>query len=211
MFKRVLEAVLLCTCLLLPRQAAAAALCLPCAPGASPAPGSTVCTPVPPLPAGVREFELVLLPESGPAIQLSPELPAGVREVRWRMPRIAGRTARLAFRFGEPHREWQSPASEAFTLAPPSAADLLRLVTGEDARDTWAGDGAPAPGWAARGDRHVIFDGDAPARFADEPDDACLAVPARECAHELPDDTAGPLVCTPSAQPRRPRFTPLRN
>src|SRR5512142_1022904 len=105
-----LTLVLLAPLLLAARPARATGLDGPAAPAGPLAPGALVVTRVA-LPAWAREFELVLLPETGAPIQVSPELPAGVREVAWRLPYTYGRTARLVVRVGGPGREAVSPPS----------------------------------------------------------------------------------------------------
>ena len=121
------------------------------APVCAPRPGELVRTIVPALPAGVREFELVLLREDGRAVQVGPELPAGVAEVEWRMPRAWGRTARLALRAGSPEHERVVAISPAFAFAPPAADEAFRLATrgGDDAVPFGAAAGAREPGLAS--------------------------------------------------------------
>lgn len=121
--------VLLAALLTCPRPSGAVRLPAPPAPDQAVRAGDEVVTIVPALPAGAREFELLLVPESGAEIQVSPELPAGVHEVRWRVPRTAARSARLVLRAGGEQAEWESPASESFELVPNSAAATGGLVT----------------------------------------------------------------------------------
>jgi hypothetical protein len=208
----------------LPTILALAALALP--PGhawaqapAAPAPpvgevrvGAEIVTLVPRLPAGTTEFELVLLPESGPAIQVSPEMRAGAIDVHWVMPRVYGRTARLALRYGGPGHESRSEPSAAFVLAAPGADEVADLIALRSGAARWPEcESGPVPGFA-------------PA--ADHPDLAALPARIRAIAPEVPailpppaSPAAGPgfqdasRETTPSGTPRSraPAFRPLRN
>lgn len=91
----------------LARPCGSAALVIPApqAPIDRPGPGTMITTFVPPLPPGVDECERLLVPGSGPAIRVSPEASVGPREIRWRMPVIAARSARLVASHRESHTE----------------------------------------------------------------------------------------------------------
>ena len=116
--------------LLIARGAGAASLPAPPAPTAPVPPGAVVVTAAPTLPAGVEEFELLLVPESGPAIRVSAETRAGTRAIRWRMPAVASRRARLVWRVGGEQGEWESEPSAAFELAPLPEGERDRVLQG---------------------------------------------------------------------------------
>jgi hypothetical protein len=58
------------------------------------------------------------------------ELPAGAREVRWRMPAVAARRARLVLRAGGEGGEWESAPSAPFALAALPEGELSRVLQG---------------------------------------------------------------------------------
>lgn len=129
---RPLAAVLLALALVaLAAPALAAPFAAPAAPAGPVAPGALVVTALPELPAGSYEFELFLLPEGGVPIRVSAELPAGTREVRWRMPAVAARRARLVLRAGSEDAERESAPSAAFVLAQLPEGELSRLRRGQ--------------------------------------------------------------------------------
>lgn len=192
--------------------ASAATLPAPNAPVRALAAGEEVVTPVPPLPAGIEELELLLVPERGPAVRVSRELPAGTTAIRWRVPAIASRSARLVLRAGGEAREIESAPSAAFALAPLPAAELDRARRGRsDAghalaslagavrpRSLRAPDDAIAP---ARTLAHAV-ESSAPALFLPRATTRAFAPAA--------GDPPAPLA-DPHVLARSPEFTPLRN
>ena len=142
--------------------AAAAPMPAPVPPGAAIAPGSIVVTAVPELPAGAEEFELLLVPDAGPAVRVSPETPAGARVVRWRMPALAARSARLVWRTGGERYERESAPSAAFALAPLPAGEDARVLQGRSEAGTTLGASTCAdatPGMSAAGKRTTLGTG----------------------------------------------------
>jgi hypothetical protein len=192
------------------------ALALPAAAPVSPvgeiAPGSEMVTPVPPLPPGTTEFELLLLPEHGRAIQVCPEQRAGVREVRWRMPRVYGRTARLMWRFGGPGTEGASDPSAAFTLTPPPARELAELVGLRSDAARWGEyDVEPIAGFGPPADRTEMGAAHG-AWCAVAPDgQPALAPLADGNARDAFRDASQPLQPCNRPRSRAPAFMPLRN
>lgn len=192
--------------LLLPGIVRARTLLLPAleAPASALHPGQEVVTAIPPLPAEVREFELVLVPDAGPAVQVSAECEAGAREVRWRVPRFLGTSARLVLRAGS--------AREEFASAPSAR---LRIATGIAApfdASAWLGDSAsPPPALGAR-DAGEFAPGGLLPHSAEEPDDGDAA--EAPSAADAPLTSFITLVRERSVRfthDRQPRFTPLRN
>jgi hypothetical protein len=208
---RALTPFLFWACLLLPASAAGAGIAPPRAPADGLKAGALVTTAVPGLPGGAREFELVLLPESGPPIQVTPELPAGVREVTWRVPRTFARRVRLAVRCGGAHDERQSPPSEPFELAPLTGAELARLVAGAADRITWDARSTPPPGWTTAGGRDVLAQADPLSREAEPVSSPDLALPAADRPCDLEDDTLHDRPLAHRTSSRQSVFTPLRN
>jgi hypothetical protein len=112
------------------RGSCAAPFTPPAPPAGSVAIGAEVVTVLAALPDGSEELELFLVPEGGAPIRVSAELPAGATEVRWRMPAVAARSARLVLRAGGEHAEWESAPSASFPLAPLPEGELLLLLSG---------------------------------------------------------------------------------
>lgn len=174
--------------------------------------GAEIVTIVPRLPAGATEFELVLLPESGPAIQVSPELPVGSIDVCWRMPHTFGRTARLAVRWGAPGCESQTPPSAAFALASPGADDVADLIALKSDAARWPEcEAASLPGFASGADPATLGQ---PLTFIRAIAPHASAMPTRPArapgtlGFQNDDDAASPS-CAPRS--RAPAFRPLRN
>jgi len=113
---------LLAALLLAPAAGRANSVPAPAAPLDGVRVGDVVVTPVPPLPPGAHEFELLLVPETGRPVQVGPETRAGAREVRWRVPHLSARRARLVLRAGGEGAEWESPASAWFDVATVTSA-----------------------------------------------------------------------------------------
>ncbi|MFN8586699.1 MAG: hypothetical protein U0704_02770 [Candidatus Eisenbacteria bacterium] len=192
--------------LLVPGSALAGALVLPAleAPASALHPGQEVVTPIPPLPAEVREFELVLVPDVGPAVQVTAECLAGVREVRWRVPRLTGTSARLVLRAGSAREEFASPPSAriAFSAAALSPFDAA----------AWLGDAVACPAALGAHDSRELAAGGLLAHSAEEPDDHDTGeVPV---AVHVPYTSSGVPVrehVVRLTHGLQPRFTPLRN
>ncbi len=211
--RRALSALaLLATLLLAPSPGRAAALPAPLAPASAVRSGDEVVTPVPPLPEGVTEFELVLVPDEGPTIQVCAEQRAGVREVRWRVPRLAASRAHLVLRAGGEHAEWESPRSTRFDIAPedsdvPAWLAGLRSPSALDfdgSSRTWSGFG-PAPGapeLSAAGAGPCALPPPAPPALTPPADTRAPAI-------DSPTDSAPPPGRT--VPPRVPTTFPLRN
>jgi hypothetical protein len=198
-------------CALLSLPATAAAMAPPAAPAARVVPGAMVVTAVPVLPPGAREFELLLLPDSGPAIRVSPETPAGAREIRWRVPRLIAHRLRLVLRAGGENMEWESAPSAPFALAPPAAGELGRLIAGRsEAGYRIERPGAPPSGLSSAADRDEIVAASTPPRAIQAP--SAPGVAQRTAA--LFDCLRGRLAhAAPRASRttlRSPAFTPLR-
>lgn len=210
MRNRVLTLFLLLVGLLSPRFATGAGFAPP-APADGLTAGALVTTTLVPLPRGVHEFELVLLPDSGPAVQVTPELPAGVREVTWRVPRTLSRRFRLAVRFGGAHDERQSEPSEPFELAPLRAEELARLVAGETDRILWNTGTAVPPGLAPAGDKDQLADSDSRAREAETVSGPCLLQPSADVPRELQNCNEHDRPIVHQSFNRTPAWTPLRN
>lgn len=180
--------------------------------GATPA-GAFVVTALPELPAGAYEFELFLVPDAGAPIQVSAELPAGAREVRWRMPAVAARGARLVLRAGGEGREWESAPSARFALAPLPAGEHARLLRGESEAGERLESSAGAAGAGLRAaPRAPALSASATPACVAESSPAPLAAPA-ESAQARPE--ARRREPRPAASHRTrsttPAFTPLRN
>lgn len=119
------------TCAMLSATLAMAApLPAPVAPAHAVAAGEWVETSVPALPGDIEEFELLLVPSEGPAVRVSRELPAGTRVIRWCMPAVAARSAKLVLRAGGEGEELESQPSLPFRLAELPATELDRVRTG---------------------------------------------------------------------------------
>lgn len=103
-------------------------------------------TAIPKLPVAVEELELFLLPEdgSGRLLRLTPEREVHEGVLRWRMPRIRARSARLVLRAGGRFGETESEPSAAFTVVDPVAHRPAEVLRGTDEL-TWHF-GEPAAG-----------------------------------------------------------------
>ena len=206
-----LPALLALAALLLgPSGALAARASAPAPPAMAVHAGDAITTAIPTLPAGAREFELVLLPEGGPEIQLSAELAAGVREVTWRMPRTYATRARLVLRSGDARDEWRSEPSAEFTLAALSPNEWLRLACGGAETRAWKEcGGASAAALAGDARRDELSPGDAALQAAPSPPSPDLDTPACErVAFERDADAPEARVFAPTFQ-RTPAFRPL--
>jgi hypothetical protein len=174
--------------------------------------GQEIVTPVPSLPADVREFELVLLPESGAPVRLTAEIQVGATEIRWRMPKVAATHARLALRFGAAHSESQSSPSASFEIAPLPARELDALRAGRsEAGYRIETAGAARTGIAPSPTRTVLAAARASASAVEGPPGPALgALPRRQHPATDTDDITAPA---PSAEPeaRLARTSPLRN
>lgn len=195
--------------LLLPGGAFARQLLLP-APGVPAAPllaGQEVVTVIPALPAEVREFELVLVPDVGPAVQVSAECEVGAREVRWRVPRLSGTSARLVLRAGSEHDEFASVPSAPLVLVESSS----RFAPAFDA-SAWLGERDSRPASFGSGAASTLADGGPLAGAAEAPDDGDAAeAPACEHAPLVTITAFHRDVPALPTSDRQPRFTPLRN
>jgi len=210
-----LLAVLAAALLALPagRAMAAPVLAPPVPPSAVIAPGEMVVTPVPALPADAEEFELILVPESGAPIHVTAERRVGAREVRWRMPAVAARSARLVLRAGDEHEEWESAPSAPFALAGLPASELPRLLGGRSeagvALESSAG--AAAPGFGVAPDAPSLEPGSSPACVA-APESSPIAAPGE---NTLARGDAASRIARPAPafhhRTRTPAFRPLRN
>ncbi len=205
----------LCTtlALVLPcRPAVAAGLPAPAAPAGALAPGMLVRTAAPALPAGVREFELLLLPESGPVVRLSRELPVGTREVAWRVPRVAAGSVRLAWRYGGAHFEGESARSARLAIVGVSlsALEFARFVAGRDVAEVSTRTGALTGAFAPTESRIELL---RECFEVAEPGSAPSVLPAPPVARpaDVPLCGARPCAATFLAVARTPEFTPLRN
>ena len=196
----------------------AVASAAPIIPAVAPPPlariGETYVTQLPGLPAGVEECELFLLPDdgSGRMIQLTPEREADEGPLRWRMPRVRAKSARLVLRAGGRFGETESAPSAPFEIAaeaPPERAEILR---GEDEL-AWhfggpdhTGDASlQSPGGATIGAAHNLS-------FAAEPPRGPVAeLPAR--IHSVAGVAIAAVGLDGSAplRSRRPAFVPMRN
>jgi len=127
-------------------RAGAATLAPPVPPAGLVPVGAFVVTELPPLPQGAYEFELFLVPDAGAPVRVSSELPAGAREVRWRMPAVAARSARLVLRAGGDGAEWESAPSAPFALAELPAGELGRILGGRSEAGTELESSAGAAG-----------------------------------------------------------------
>ena len=173
-------------------------------------PGATVVTRLPALPAGIGEVELLLLPEGGAPVRVSPERSAGVREIRWRMPLVAAPRARLVLQAGDRDAEWRSEPSAPFALGPLPASELSRLLAGRSE--------AGPPALEAELPRAGLDAGPARSELSLAGSTACaLAAPDAPAVPE--GSAAGPRRAVPRAEPRprlrAPRailtpFVPLR-
>jgi hypothetical protein len=192
---------------------AAPALVPPEPPAGVVAPGQVVVTTLPAMPRGAEEFELLLLPESGPPVRLTPEQRVGPRTVRWRMPAVAGHRARLVLHAGDEHDEWESAPSAPFALAGLPASELPRLLRGRSEAG-WPlepGDGPAPAGLAAAPDAPSLVPGRALAS-AVEPPPAPVIAPAPGAS--VPFDVASPFARTTvvvALLANTPAFRPLRN
>jgi hypothetical protein len=193
------------------------ALAAPFAPPAPPAgvvqPGAMVVTALPPLPAGAREFELFLLPDSGTPIRVSAELPAGAREVRWRMPAVAAGHARLVLRAGGEHFELESAPSASFALARLPADELLRVLRGrsEAGARIESCAGAAATGLSAAANAPSLSPGSSLAYVA-ERSPAPIPAPGESAVARMDAATRDARPAnTLHARSNTPAFTPLRN
>ena len=191
-----------------PLPARAVEVCAPLPPAGIVRTGDTVRTVVPHLPAGTREFELVLVREDGREIQVSPELPAGVRDVAWRMPRTAGFRARLALRIGGEGTESRSPRSAWFRLAPPAAEDVRRLAAGGEESPASFGAGTECPAGMRGASRPEAISPGAPAPVAAEAGAGTVPLPGRAservCPARLDLRTSSPgRACGPARVPLR--------
>lgn len=111
---------LLATLLVAPARVAAAEprIPAPSAPAGSVVPGAEMTTVLGPLPASIHEVELYLVTDDGERfLRVSSETEARSGQIRWRMPRIHARTARLVLRAGSEHGEWESAPSAEFTVS----------------------------------------------------------------------------------------------
>lgn len=184
----------------------------PEAPGIPLRPGTEVTTRIPALAPGAHEFELVLVPESGPAIAVSPELPAGVRVVRWRVPGIGAGRVRLVVRSGGAHDEWTSEPSAAFALEPLAPADDWSLRAGTSAQTAWRGTGAPLPDAMRANTGRASYAAALSAPFAaPAPETPAVVPPACVVSRACPLEPGAALE--PVARPASPAriFTPMRN
>lgn len=144
-------------------------------------------------------------------IQLTPEREVEEGPLRWTMPRVYAKTARLVLRAGGRFGETEAPPSAPFAIEaaePPARAELLRGA----AELAWHfGDGAAAPAaLVGHGETTIGFArGAPPAALA--PDGPAAEAPARAREGERP---AAPGVTPDPSAPhpsRRPAFVPLRN
>lgn len=203
---------LLAALLLAPAAGRAAALPAPAPPAGGIRAGDEVVTCVPRLPDGATEFELVLLPDQGPTIQVCPETPAGVREVRWRMPRLSVPRARLVLRAGGENVEWESPASAAFDLAARDAglpAWLAALnspsaVSFDAASRSWSG-------LRSASTDPDLYAGGAGPRALPPPGSPALTPPADTRAQDTDSRPESAPVMGRRIMPRVPTTIPLRN
>jgi hypothetical protein len=195
------------------RPAGARDLPAPAAPSGPVSAGAWIETPVPRLPAGIEEFELVLLPESGPAIRVSPETRAGAASVRWRMPAVAAGHARLAWRMGGEEGEFESAPSPAFALAPLPGDELARVRSGRSeagARVTSLAGARPAALEGAADDPVIVAGGATAA--AVEPVPPALARPHTDAILHARDEAPAPArPATRDDDSHRPGRVPLRN
>jgi hypothetical protein len=184
----------------------------PAAPQFAARPGEEIVTTIPGLPAGAREFELVLLPDGGAPIQVSPETPAGVRTVRWRMPRTYAGHARLELRSGGEREEWSSEPSAPFALAPMPPAEFARLVAGAAETRAWPERvrSACAALDAASG-REEVFRAGAAVRAAEPPPAPALELPSPSGKTIVAAGESRPAPPIRSNQSQAPSFRPLRN
>lgn len=170
-------------------------------------------TALPELPAGVDECELFLLPDdgSGRMIQLTPERELEEGPLRWTMPRVHAKSARLVLRAGGRFGETEAPPSAPMAIEPEAAPARTEVLRGE-AEIAWhfgAGVAAPAASLAAGATRLEFA---VPARLTAVASDG----PAAEPPARTRDGEAGvaqrgspdPSAPHPS---RRPAFVPLRN
>ena len=190
------------------------------APFASPVPpagvvpvGALVVTQLPPLPAGAYEFELFLVPDAGAPVRVSSELHAGAREVRWRMPAVAARRARLVLRAGGEHEEWESAPSAPFALAELPVGELSRILGGrsEAGAELESDAGAADAGLSAAPDAPSISPG-AALGCAVESIPPLLDAPATQGVARQDDAVRrGRPACPIRGCSNTPGFTPLRN
>lgn len=198
--------------LLAPSASRASLLPSPVPPAGSVRPGDEVLTRIPTLPDAATEFEFVLVPDEGPVIQVCPETPAGVREVRWRVPRMAARRARLVLRAGGEGREWESPCSAAFDIEPWDAG-LPAWLSGWRSPAAVAFDGGRRSwsGLRAVSGTPELTDSRAGARALPPPGSPVLSPPADSPigttdSHSEPMPSQGRSI-----RPRTPTTIPLRN
>jgi hypothetical protein len=203
----------LCTLALGAGLAVAAPFAAPEPPLGLVAPGTVVVTEVPGLPRGSYELELFLVPEGGAPIRVSAELSAGTREIRWRMPAVAARRARLVLRAGGEGEERESAPSAPFELAalpPGEVAKVLRGRSEAGVRIESAA-GAAGTGLCAIPDAPSLEPGGATA-CASEPAPAPLAAPC-ERAMFRPGASRHDSrpVSVLRVRSNSPAFIPLRN
>lgn len=202
----------LCATLIAPVVTHAASLPAPAPPRDGVHPGDLVVTAIPVLPAGAREFELLLLPDDGRAIAVSPELPAGVRSVTWRMPRTFSGRARLALRVGTAHDERETAPSEAFSLAPLAPADFLLLVSGRAEIRAWSSGSIALRSTLTSADSPDEWTCAAPAPQAAPPPPApAIPLPERARAVFASESCAPPSPSIQNTFARTLAWTPLRN
>lgn len=197
---------------------AAVASSAPVVPPVEPPPlvriGGTYVTRIPDLPAGVDECELFLLPDdgSGRMIQLTPEREADEGPLRWRMPRVRAKSARLVLRAGGRFGETESAPSAPFAIEADAPLEHAELLRGEDELAWHFGDSdhaGPAslapPGAATIGSAQRVS-------YAAKPPRGPMAeLPARaNSATGVATATAGTGGSTP-LRSRRPAFVPMRN
>ncbi len=198
--------------LLAPSASRASVLPSPVPPAGTVRPGDEVLTRVPTLPDNATEFELVLVPDEGPVIQVCPETPAGVREVRWRVPRMAALRARLVLRAGGEGGEWESPCSEAFGIEPCDAG-LPAWLSGRRSPAAVSFDGFKRSwsGLRAVPGTPELSDGRAGACAVPPPDSPVLTPPA-DSPIGTADSPSEPMPSQGrSIRPRIPTTIPLRN
>ena len=189
----------------------------PFAPPVSPAGvvpvGALVVTELPPLPAGAYEFELFLVPDAGAPVRVSAELPAGAREVRWRMPAVAARSARLVLRAGGDGAEWESAPSAPFALAELPVGELSRILGGrsEAGAELESSARAAGAGLSATPDEPSISPG-ATLGCAVESTPPLLDAPATQAVARQDEAVrCGRPACAIRVRSNTPAFKPLRN
>jgi hypothetical protein len=169
-------------------------------------------TRLPGLPPGTDEVELVLVPDDGRAVQLSPEQQVPGGPLRWRMPHTTCRHARLVLRAGGPWGEIESEPSAAFAVRPDLPPALAELLRGRAELAWQFGDGATAAGPALWPPGAATYGEGGPlAATAGDESSPEAGLPGRASFVLVSTDVGAPPFRAAAPHSRQPRFVPLRN